>query len=241
MKMHWLYLKSALRHKWFVFLACLDMGVPIWSAILHDWDKFLPDEFFAYANYFYGKKVEVPNTKVMKGSEFVPFMEPPEHIKRAFDYAWNLHQKRNKHHWQFWLLRNDDPRPTFSFQSHDGGMTHVYIRTLDGEDVAIVYDTAIDWWSPDPKAERQLARELNYVPTALPMPDRARREMIADWIGAGRAYVKDWTLLETSRWYEARKDKIQLHPETRAWVEQQLELLAQRYRTEQLFKAGVFG
>jgi hypothetical protein len=39
MRRHWMYLKSVLRHKWYVFLACLQFRVPLWSAILHDWDK----------------------------------------------------------------------------------------------------------------------------------------------------------------------------------------------------------
>lgn len=52
----------------------------------------------------------------------------------------------------------------------------------------------------------------------LPMPDRYRREMLADWRGAGRAYGNP----DTKAWYEKNKDNIILHPETRAWVESEL-------------------
>jgi hypothetical protein len=45
------------------------------------------------------------------------------------------------------------------------------------------------------------------------------REMVADWMGAGRALGKP----DTRGWYEANKDKQQLHPETRALVERLLE------------------
>lgn len=53
----------------------------------------------------------------------------------------------------------------------------------------------------------------------MPMPHKYRLEMLCDWRGAGRAIKgKD----ETSEWYAANKDKMELHPDTRAWVEQQL-------------------
>ena len=53
----------------------------------------------------------------------------------------------------------------------------------------------------------------------LPMPDRYRREMLADWRGAGRAYV-GWD--NTKEWYLNNRDSLRLHPETRAWIEEQL-------------------
>jgi len=51
-----------------------------------------------------------------------------------------------------------------------------------------------------------------------PMTDKYRREMLADWRGAGKAQGKP----DTKAWYEANKDRIKLHPETRQWVEEQL-------------------
>ncbi len=55
----------------------------------------------------------------------------------------------------------------------------------------------------------------------LPMPDRYRREMLADWRGAGRAYTGSDN---TREWYLERRDKMRakLHPETRAWIEGEL-------------------
>ena len=86
MKAHWNYLKYVVRHKWYVFWACLEMGVPIWIALFHDWDKFLPDEWFPYVHTFYAPD----GTKQYKESV-------------DFAHAWMLHQHRNKHHWQYWL------------------------------------------------------------------------------------------------------------------------------------------
>ena len=52
----------------------------------------------------------------------------------------------------------------------------------------------------------------------LPMPDNDRREMLADWIGAGLAMGKT----DTKAWYLKNFTNIQLHHETRLWVERQL-------------------
>jgi len=48
----------------------------------------LPCEYDAYADYFYGEKT-------------------PE-VKEAFDRAWLAHIHANPHHWQHWVLVNDD-------------------------------------------------------------------------------------------------------------------------------------
>lgn len=235
---HLKYLRYVLRHKWYVALECLKLGVPIWIAVLHDWDKFLPDEWFAYVAYFYGPKVQDGGWKLLVDGEYVPKMIAPPDVQRAFDYAWNLHQKRNKHHWQFWLLRNDDPRPTFLPQSYDGGMTHATInRAEDGKEAALLYGYDTPYWKADPEAQQQLEKELWYVPQALDMPNVYRREMLADWHGAGKALGKP----DTAGWYESRKDKIQLHPETRAWIEKQFALQKQIERTRRMFEAGLFG
>jgi len=52
--------------------------------------------------------------------------------------------------------------------------------------------------------------------TPLPMPERYIQEMVADWMGAGRAQHGRWECVE---WYMANKDKMVLHPKTRRYVE----------------------
>lgn len=145
MRGHLAYLKYLMRHKWFVFVACRQLGVPLWRAIVHDWSKFLPSEWGPYVHTFYA-----PNGR-KKAYEETP----------AFKQAWNGHQKRNKHHWQYWLL-------TF-----DRGNTE-----------------------------------------ALEMPATYAIEMVADWMGAGRAITGK---LETPEWYLKNKEGIKLHPKTR-WI-----------------------
>lgn len=53
----------------------------------------------------------------------------------------------------------------------------------------------------------------------LEMPDRYRREMLADWRGAGRAITGSDN---TKEWHKENRDKIKLHPQTREWIELQL-------------------
>ena len=146
----WQYFKYVIRHKWYVFWACYDYGVPLWMALLHDWDKFLPASFSAYAKTFYNKD----------GSK--RYEEFPE-----FAVAWNQHQKLNKHHWQWWRL------------TWDRGDTE-----------------------------------------ALPMPSVYRREMLADWCGAGKALGKP----DTRAWYLSQRPILieKIHPETIAWLDGQL-------------------
>ena len=87
MSAYFRYLKAVLRHKWFVFVECSRRGHPL-MGLLHDMSKFRPSEFLPYANFFYGREAK-------PGDE-------------AFDFAWLLHQKRNKHHWQWWVLPEDE-------------------------------------------------------------------------------------------------------------------------------------
>lgn len=108
MRKHWEYFKYVVRHKWFVFVAGLKVGAPLWRLIIHDWSKFLPSEWIPYANYFYGKHFSIP--KPPPSDFFVPWPinDSKEYWKEKFDAAWNYHQKRNKHHWQYWVLALDD-------------------------------------------------------------------------------------------------------------------------------------
>jgi hypothetical protein len=59
--------------------------------LVHDWTKFLPSEWSDYVYTFYAED----------GSK--RYEE-----NRRFYYAWNSHQKMNKHHWQYWLLKMDN-------------------------------------------------------------------------------------------------------------------------------------
>jgi hypothetical protein len=55
---------------------------------LHDVSKYSDHEYDAYDNYFYGRKTEK--------------------VKSDFNYAWLHHIHNNPHHWQHWVLVNDE-------------------------------------------------------------------------------------------------------------------------------------
>ena len=55
----------------------------------HDKSKYSPEEYEAYDKYFYGKNRSFA-------------------VTQAFKYAWLHHIHNNPHHWQHWVLLNDD-------------------------------------------------------------------------------------------------------------------------------------
>jgi len=82
-------------------IECFKHGL-IWRGIVHDLSKLSPNEWLPYANFFYGD-----HGKRFIGGWFWEFKKNV-HIQEAFDFAWLLHQKRNKHHWQWWILPQDN-------------------------------------------------------------------------------------------------------------------------------------
>ncbi len=144
MRPHLRYASYVARHKWFVFRAGLRTGAPLWRLAIHDWSKMSAAEWKPYVDSFYG-----------------PERTPA--VRAAFDAAWLHHQHRNPHHWQHWVLQEDDGP----------------VKTLR-------------------------------------MPDHFVREMVADWMGAGRAIAGKW---EVAEWYAKNREKIKLEHGTRNLVE----------------------
>ena len=56
----------------------------------HDQSKVESDEYEAYDAYFYGRNRSYA-------------------VVEAYRMAWLIHIHRNPHHWQYWVLINDDP------------------------------------------------------------------------------------------------------------------------------------
>jgi hypothetical protein len=169
MRGHVAYLLYVLRHKWWVFVGCLKLRVPIHQALLHDWSKFLPCEWGPYVRLFYEPDGTPRRLRDASGA-YNPAEQPEE-----FQRAW-LHHQRLRHHWQAWVTLGD-------------------VRPVDSRG--------------------------GTAPTAVPlrMPERFIREMIADWYGAGMAQAR---VGDPRPWYAANRDKMLLHPESRARVERLL-------------------
>lgn len=90
---HLKYLKYIITHKWWVMVAGIRFGAPIFRLIIHDWTKLTPQEWGPYANLFYSRHSK---------------LNPPRDLQSSFDAAWLHHQSSNKHHWQYWVLIQDD-------------------------------------------------------------------------------------------------------------------------------------
>lgn len=92
------HLKRELRHKWYVFMACRDLGIP-WLGLIHDWSKFTPREFFPYARNYYtedGKQLEARTVRTVE-----------------YAYAVLMHFNRNKHHQEYWIFKGEPlPMPS---------------------------------------------------------------------------------------------------------------------------------
>ena len=90
------------------------ISVPI-EIFKHDESKFSKDEWPAYDEYFYGDK------------------DDPD-VKERFDYAWLHHIHNNPHHWQHWILFEDDP---------ETGKEYKCLRIPEKEVIHMI----CDWWS----------------------------------------------------------------------------------------------
>lgn len=190
------YNKYLALHKWYVLKAAWIMDVPL-LGLLHDLSKYYWDEQSAYARHFY----EPDGSKRTWQAEDGFYSDPDNDTK--FDRAWLGHIRRNKHHPQHWVeafdVRCDCWRESDRFRPNP------YVLLRD--------DTSISCMACLRKLPRAAARLVTFE-----MPPRYRKEMLADWMGAGAAQGTPDTL----GWYAARGKHLPLGPETRAWVERQL-------------------
>ena len=99
MKHYFKYIKYVLKHKWYVFLECCNLGIPL-LGIIHDWSKFRPSEFIPYAKHFYGRD----RAKQNKLEKIAGYDKSKDSDDNVFNKAWLYHIHRNKHHWQYWIL-----------------------------------------------------------------------------------------------------------------------------------------
>ena len=123
----------------------------------HDQSKLSAEEYDAYDRYFYG------GNKSHK-------------VVEDFNYAWLHHIHNNPHHWQHWVLLEDDPTGSERFK-------------------------------------------------ALPMPYDYIVEMICDWWSFS---VRSGNLREIFDWYNAHKDKMIVHADTKKQVERILGLIEKK-------------
>lgn len=109
MKSYLLYARSLLRHIYYVRKACWHNGL-YWQGLVHDLSKWRPSEFIPYARYFYWSREQIDAETFAAFAEFGYAEGAPYgyYAEDRFNFAWLHHQKRNHHHWQYWVRMNDD-------------------------------------------------------------------------------------------------------------------------------------
>jgi len=83
------YFGYVVRHKFEVAKLCFHEGLYL-QGVLHDWTKFLPDEYIPFAYKFKWPSEKTP--------------EENNRIKTNFKCARDKHFRRNRHHWKHWVL-----------------------------------------------------------------------------------------------------------------------------------------
>lgn len=102
-------------YKWLVEHFGSDYGVTYNSHISdHDKSKYSEEEYGPYDRYFYGKKTPKVN--------------------KDFNRAWLHHIHNNPHHWQHWVLLEDDPELINNFICIEMPIENVF-------------EMIADWWS----------------------------------------------------------------------------------------------
>ena len=99
--MHWRYGRYVWRHKVAVYRAGRRLSLGRARLLLHDWTKLLPSEWGPAARHFYGPEARARQAQ-MQGLATGYFHQSSDDL--AYEVARNAHQKRHRHHWEWWCL-----------------------------------------------------------------------------------------------------------------------------------------
>jgi hypothetical protein len=186
------YLWYIIKHKWYVLIECWRRGL-IWRGITHDLSKLRPSEFFPYMHYFYGqrdlKDSDFWNTDTVNSGMIIN-IQGEEWYMLGY---WEKEKvwKAVKYKWKKLF-----DQAWLAHQNRNDHHWQFWILVLDQGDT-----------------EGDCKNKL------LPMSDKAMKEMVCDWSGAGKAITGKNDVID---WYRRNKKQIELHSETRRQVEKRL-------------------
>lgn len=143
MSKHLKYMSYILRHKYYVMRECFKIGL-YWRGLAHDLSKLLPSEWGPYVNNFYGKAVT-------------------ESIE--FKTAWLHHQHRNPHHWQYWLIKEDNG-PLYPLPMPDKYIKEMVADWRSASRANKGFDDTINWYEAN-KHKMILEEETRHRVEAL--------------------------------------------------------------------------
>jgi hypothetical protein len=116
MSPHWRYLVYVLKHKWFVLVAGLHLGAPLWRLLIHDLSKFRPSEWKPYVDKFYNPALQHAETWDAFARYGVCELAPLGFFAEdRFTVAFLHHCRRNPHHWQYWV-KTERPGLTYPLE-----------------------------------------------------------------------------------------------------------------------------
>ena len=146
----------------------------------HDKSKYDKEEYDAYDAYFYG-----------------PGERPPE-IQEAFNKAWLHHQHNNPHHWQYWVLVNDEPTEgTIALEMPD----------------EYIYEMIADWWTFSWRNGNLMEIFDWYMDHTLRIMLAPRtRTVVEDILMAMNAFLQKQIILEGGSW--PKVEVIIMHSDT---------------------------
>ena len=101
----------------------------------HDESKFDKEEYEPYDEYFYGDNQSYG-------------------VVNNFNYAWLHHIHRNPHHWQYWILMEDDPEGEAPWKrlvwpgtgEYKAALTNMPVMPLEIP-LSYIYEMVADWWT----------------------------------------------------------------------------------------------
>lgn len=108
-------------------------------------------------------------------------------------------------------------------------MKFCYKPKDDEEKLAIEDNFAVAWLHHENLNPHHwghwIPRTGKYVNIPLPMPDNYVKEMVADWLGAGKAYNGSWNI---AGWLNTNGVRFNLHPETISLINQNMARIGYR-------------
>lgn len=81
------YFWYLVKHKWYVFYFGNKLGVSWRRLAVHDLSKFLPNEWYSYSYYYFGKHATEQDRL---------------NAEQQYRHTWTIHFSRNDHHFEWW-------------------------------------------------------------------------------------------------------------------------------------------
>jgi len=122
----------------------------------HDESKYQVDEFNGYRQFFFP-------------------VDGEEKDKSHFLVAWNLHQKRNPHHWQFWIMWKPE-----GGHALDMPFEYVIEMLCDWSAMSIKFNNIVSEWYNENKGKMLLHKDTSAcIEKYLPLFDKVLEKIKA--------------------------------------------------------------